>query len=215
MKHTSLLISALAWSSTLLFVGCQPDEEVAPVTPERALPTSEERILPPLEAESTTNLRTAPLMNVNNNVGGCTTELLSYGSVSLGGEAKLRPIAHGTGDLNGQDECDYFVGFPSNFYNRIVVVYYPSETGSLDLARRIQRLIVNPPTRLFGKITGGGFDNGLAKAELEENRISPYPDNRVFIVFGNGRTDAQLLPIANTQGVSVSELLAKYVRLGN
>lgn len=220
-KCSNVVVAVLA--STLLFAGCQSEEDaVAPVAEDQAVSANAAQELPLPVAESAENLRTTPLMGVNQNRGGCTTELSSIGSsIGLGSEPKLRPVSHGTGDLSGSDECDYFVGFPDNSYSRIVVIYYPGEENSLAIARRIQRLIFNDPIRRLGRTVGGGFGNGVARARryLSGSRRT---DGRMYVVFGNGRTndplrfdDVRLQDEASRQGRSVSSLLARYIRLGN
>ena len=210
-------------AGTLTFTGCQSEEDAITPTIQRESASSEitQSFHPIAITSSGKNLRVAPMVDMNANVGGCLAELTSIGGVSLGGESKLRAVSHGTGDLNEANECDYFVGFPGNSYDKVVVVYfpddpdenpssmYPNRVSSLDLAYRLIRLIRNRKTNLVSP----GFNNGLAKARY-------YYDGRTYIVFGNGRTDYYsedyyIPAIAAERGMSVSALLAKYVYMGN
>ncbi len=140
----------------------------------------------------------------------CVAEINSIRGIRLGYLPKLAPVAHGTADNDDKNECDYFVAFNNNSYTHVVV----ADQGDAEAGNQIRKLISDSPTYLWGtdQVIGGGFGGSLAlsRRDVEQNST----DIRLFVVFGNGRTDNYLSSMASRKGTTVSALLAKHVRMG-
>ncbi len=140
----------------------------------------------------------------------CVAELYSIRGISRGVLPKLAPIAAGTADNDNQNECDYFVGFSNNAYTHVVV----ADQGDAEAGNQIRKLISDAPQYLWGtnQIIGGGFGGSLALS-----RIYTAPgttDTRLFVVFGNGRTNNYLSSMASRKNTTIPALLSKHVRMG-
>ncbi len=128
----------------------------------------------------------------------CTVSFFATGSTSLGYTPKLQPASSGEAKYNGASDCDYFVGFNANSYDRIVV----ADLDDAPAATQIRRLITDART-----LTGGGFGNSLGLGARSG-------DTREYVILGAFRANNYLSGFASARGTTVRALLAKHLRMG-
>ncbi len=128
----------------------------------------------------------------------CTVSFFATGGTSLGYTPKLQPVSSGEAKYNGGSDCDYFVGFAANNYDRIVV----ADLDDAPAAAQIRSLITDPRT-----FTGGGFGNSLGLGGRSA-------DTREYVILGAFRSNNYLSGFASARGTTVRALLAKHLRMG-